>query len=79
ESGEYYLSTDDKVGYTLLSIALAILLPLKWAKIAVPDAIIDSSSVKKLRITTKDIFLSASYVASIVSFLFIGVYSITFT
>ena len=78
ESGEYYLSSDDKVGYTLLSIALAILLPKKWANITVPQAIINSNAVKKISISHLDIALSTSYIISTICLLLVIFYGTKF-
>ncbi|BCD97883.1 hypothetical protein MARGE09_P2084 [Marinagarivorans cellulosilyticus] len=73
-NGEYYLSTEDSVGYSFFDIALSILLPLKWAKIVAPKIIIDAHSIKKLDIKIKDIVLSYCFMTSTIVFLAIGLY-----
>lgn len=74
DAGEYYLSTEDKVGYTLLNVALAILLPLHIAEKYVPKIIIDAHTIKKIELKPYDYFFSISYMLSMVIFLVIGLW-----
>ena len=73
-NGEYYLSTEDAIGYSLFDIAFSIILPLKWAKIVVPKIIVDASRVKKLKIKTTDIMLGYCFITSSIGFLAIALY-----
>ena len=69
QSGEYYLSTEDKVGYTLFDIALAIILPLRLAKKIIPKWIANPESINKLKPTTMDKVLSYCFLISSILFL----------
>ena len=63
-AGHYYMCVDDRVGYTLLSMALAISLHKKIAKRCVPSAFLDVDIVKEYAIYPKDKYLSFLYIVS---------------
>lgn len=67
-AGLYYLSTEDKVGFTLLSMALAAVFPAHWAQKAIPPLFLDAKVAKKYFVYPRDRILGVGLLLS--SFLF---------
>lgn len=54
DSGDYSMSVDDKVGYSLFSIAIAVTLPTKIAQKFILREILDVNTAKKFAINPRD-------------------------
>ena len=64
DAGYYYLSTEDKVGFTLLSMALAATLPAHIAQRAIPLLFLDAVVAKKFFVNPRDKILGFALLAS---------------
>ncbi len=66
-SQEYYMSMDDKLGYSLIDISLSIILPLRWAKKIVIKAIACPDKIKNTQPNFLDKFLSYCFILSVMN------------
>ncbi len=69
-AGLYYLSTEDKVGFTLLSMALAAVFPAHWAQKAIPPLFLDAKVAKQYFVYPRDKILGVGLFLS--SFFFMA-------
>ena len=79
DSGNYSMSVDDKVGYTLFAIALAVTLPSALAQRFILPGELDAKLANRLAKKPRDKYLGLFLAASTFSFFAILVaYSITY-
>lgn len=69
-AGLYYLSTEDKIGFTLLSMALAAVFPASLAQKAIPPLFLDAKVAKQYFVYPRDRVLGVGLFLS--SFFFFG-------
>ena len=77
-SGHFYMCVADKIGYTLHSMALALILPRRYAYKMVPAAFLDVDMVKEFSENPKDKVLAYTYFTFTSLFLGILVWGMIF-